>query len=82
MDYQSLHMKTVADLRKLAKTMGVRLPADTARGDLIAERAEDAAVAGIIALGIAERAVLVGVEGHGPGVRAQAAGATASRVLL
>ena len=35
MDYQSLHMKTVADLRKLAKTMGVRVPAGTNKSLLI-----------------------------------------------
>ena len=35
MDYQSLHMKTVADLRKLAKDMGVRIPAGTNKSVLI-----------------------------------------------
>ena len=35
MDYQSLHMKTVADLRKLAKTMNVRIPAGTNKSTLI-----------------------------------------------
>ena len=35
MDYQSLHMKTVADLRKLAKEMGVRVPAGTKKNVLI-----------------------------------------------
>ena len=35
MDYQSLHMKTVADLRKLAKTMGVKVPAGTNKSLLI-----------------------------------------------
>ena len=35
MDYQSLHMKTVADLRKLAKTMGVKIPAGTNKSLLI-----------------------------------------------
>ncbi len=35
MDYQSLHMKTVADLRKLAKDMGVRIPAGTNKSMLI-----------------------------------------------
>ena len=35
MDYQSLHMKTVADLRKLAKTMGVRLPAGVKKEQII-----------------------------------------------
>ena len=34
-DYQSLHMKTVADLRKLAKTMGVKVPAGTNKSLLI-----------------------------------------------
>ena len=36
MDYQSLHMKTVADLRKLAKEHGVRVPAGTNKETLIA----------------------------------------------
>ncbi|MBR2698660.1 MAG: hypothetical protein IKE76_08730, partial [Clostridia bacterium] len=35
MDYQSLHMKTVVDLRKLAKDMGVRVPAGTNKSVLI-----------------------------------------------
>ena len=35
MDYQSLHMKTVADLRKLAKDAGVRVPAGTKKSLLI-----------------------------------------------
>ena len=35
MDYQSLHMKTVADLRKLAKEQGVRVPAGTNKDTLI-----------------------------------------------
>ena len=48
MDYQSLHMKTVVDLRKLAKDMGVKVPAGTNKSVLIdmlleAERAASAA---------------------------------------
>ncbi len=35
MDYQSLHMKTVVDLRKLAKEQGVRVPAGTNKNTLI-----------------------------------------------
>ena len=45
MDYQSLHIKTVVELRKLAKLMGVRVPAGTSKSVLIellleADRAE------------------------------------------
>ena len=35
MDYQSLHMKTVADLRRIAKDNGVRLPAGTNKAAMI-----------------------------------------------
>ena len=35
MDYQSLHIKTVADLRKLAKDMGLKIPAGTKKSVLI-----------------------------------------------
>ena len=35
MDYQSLHMKTVADLRKLAKDLDVRIPAGTKKNIMI-----------------------------------------------
>ncbi len=35
MDYQSLHMKTVADLRQLAKTLKVKVPAGTKKAVLI-----------------------------------------------
>ena len=35
MDYQSLHMKTVVELRKLAKDQGVRVPAGTNKDTLI-----------------------------------------------
>ena len=35
MDYQSLHNKTVVELRKLAKDMGVRVPAGTNKSTLI-----------------------------------------------
>ena len=35
MDYQSLHIKTVAELRALAKTMGVRIPAGTNKSAMI-----------------------------------------------
>ncbi len=46
MDYQSLHMKTVADLRKLAKTMGVRLPAGVKKEQII-DRLLEAEVGGV-----------------------------------
>ena len=36
MDYQSLHLKTVVELRKLAKEAGVRVPAGTNKNTLIA----------------------------------------------
>ena len=36
MDYQSLHMKTVVELRRLAKEAGVRIPAGTNKSTLIA----------------------------------------------
>ena len=36
MDYQSLHNKTVVELRKLAKEAGVRIPAGTNKSTLIA----------------------------------------------
>ncbi len=36
MDYQSLHIKTVVELRKLAKEAGVRVPAGTNKSTLIA----------------------------------------------
>ena len=35
MDYQSLHMKTVVELKKLAKLMGVRVPAGTNKDALV-----------------------------------------------
>ena len=35
MDYSSLHMKTVVDLRKLAKELRVRLPAGMSKADII-----------------------------------------------
>ena len=35
MDYQSLHMKTVVELRKLAKEQGVRVPTGTNKNTLI-----------------------------------------------
>jgi len=35
MDYSSLHMKTVVDLRKLAKEMRVKLPAGMSKADII-----------------------------------------------
>ena len=35
MDYQSLHMKTVVELRRLAKDAGVRVPAGTHKNMLI-----------------------------------------------
>ena len=35
MDYQSLHMKTVVELRKLAKDAGVKVPAGTNKTTLI-----------------------------------------------
>ena len=35
MDYQSLHMKTVVELRKLAKDAGVRVPSGTNKSTLI-----------------------------------------------
>ena len=35
MDYQSLHMKTVVELRGLARQMGVRIPAGTNKEILI-----------------------------------------------
>ena len=35
MDYQSLHLKTVVELRKLAKDAGVKIPAGTNKNTLI-----------------------------------------------
>ena len=35
MDYQSLHMKTVVELRQLAKQQGVKVPAGTNKQTLI-----------------------------------------------
>ena len=35
MDYQTLHMKTVVELRKLAKELGAKVPAGTAKSRLV-----------------------------------------------
>ena len=35
MDYRSLHIKTVTDLRQIAKDMGVKIPAKTNKATLV-----------------------------------------------
>ena len=35
MDYRSLHMKTVVDLRKIAKEENIRIPAGTSKAVLV-----------------------------------------------
>ena len=55
MDYQSLHMKTVADLRKLAKAAGIRLPAGIKKEQII-ERLLEAEAGGTQASAGAEAA--------------------------
>jgi len=44
MDYQSLHMKTVAELRRIAKENSVKLPAGTNKEAMISLILEKAAV--------------------------------------
>jgi len=67
MDYRSLHMKTVADLRKIAKDNGVKLPAGVNKAQIverILEKELDAVAAAVpaVAMETAEKAIAEQVE--------------------
>ncbi|MBQ8507354.1 MAG: transcription termination factor Rho [Clostridia bacterium] len=50
MDYRTLHMKTVADLRRIAKEAGVKIPAGTNKADLVSLILEGQASAAVQAV--------------------------------
>ncbi len=74
MDYRSLHMKTVVDLRQIAKSMGVKIPAKTNKSqmvELILERQAADAMAAKAAGKVKPAAEVKPVEEAKPAVEAK-----------